>query len=932
MIEWIVGAAVMALFGGAARSYSGSLSRKKLASNTVSPQPAFAWWDDDRIDKLIIALEEVATGARYPAICDLPVIVREAAAAHEGLKSQLNSLTMPWSSKGQPEKKEADNRRYEALKPFIWNPQEWRDKLAQKFVERELSIRAAFLDGIEKHPLSPEQRIAVLTDEEATLVLASAGSGKTSVIAAKAINLVETKAATPEQILLLAFAKPAAKEITERIRHRSGLIVLARTFHKLAYDIVGEVEGSKPPLTNHVNDEKLYCSKLREIVEGIARSDTKFAIALARWFTRSYVSSKSEWDFKTKHDWYTYVEKVDLRTLQGERVKSYEELLIANWLYLMGVEYEYEAIYPHPTESDGRRKYQPDFYLTENGIFIEHFGVRISRDRWGQERYETAPFVDRESYLAGIEWKRGVHSANETDLVETFSHERESGDLLDLLEKKLQDKVEFKPRDPLTIYDRVVEIGQIDDFSRLVGSFLKRYKAGSCSISFCLNRATELKAGQRAEVFLEVFEPIFDTYQTELKGRIDFEDMVNRAALHVEAGAYKCRFSHILIDEFQDISQDRARLVRALKASREQAKVFAVGDDWQSIFGFAGADISIMRNFGAKFGGEFAGTSGQSKVVDLGRTFRSVDKIAFAAREFILRNPEQLAKNVIPAGEAEEPRIKVLWTSNANAKSLEDALQDIVDCYSAQGPQSVLLLGRYGFNKPNLRLIQAAFPDLSIRFSTIHSAKGGEADHVILLDAKSDRNGFPSQKEDDPLLALVSPDEDPYEHAEERRVMYVAMTRARQSVTILAPETKPSEFVRELLADPVYGAAVTKEFCDNLVTCFECGGRMILIRGSNGKAYFRCEHIRLCGHIMPACHQCGSGFPTRNEADPEAICGSCDAVYQTCGKCLDGWMVERSGRFGVFLGCSGFPECNQTIKLPEELTANASPCPPRVGY
>lgn len=915
MIDWIVGAAVVALFGGAARSYTGPSNRKKLAASKQAPPPAFKRWDDERIDELIVALEEVTNRAGYPAICDLPAIVRDASKVHEGLKSQMVSRTMPWSNERELERKEADKRRFEALSPFIWDPRAWREDLVQQFIERELSNRSAFFDEVEKYPLSPEQRTAVLTDEEATLVLASAGSGKTSVIAAKAVNLVETKTATPEQILLLAFAKPAAKEISERIRARSGLTVHARTFHKLAYDIIGEVEGAKPPLTNHATDEKLYCSKLKDIIEGIARSDTKFATALVRWFTSSYVTSKSEWDFKTKHDWYTYVEKIDLRTLQGEIVKSYEELLIANWLFVMGVEYEYEAVYPHPTESDGRRKYQPDFYLPQSGVFIEHFGVRISRDKWGPERYETAPFVDRESYLAGIEWKRMVHSQNETKLVETYSYERESGELLDLLEKKLQDQVEFNPRDPLTIYDRVVEIGQVDDFSRLVGSFLKRFKAGSFSISFCLDRAKQLKLGRRALAFLEVFEPIFDKYQAELKGRIDFEDMVNKAAAIVEGGAYICPFTHIVIDEFQDISEDRARLIRALKSSSKGTKVFAVGDDWQSIFGFAGADISIMRNFGPRFGGDFAGTSGQAKIVDLGRTFRSVDKIAFAAREFVLRNPEQLAKTVIPAGEAEEPRIKVLWTSSVRPAGLEDALQEIVECYSDQGSQSVLLLGRYRFNEPDLRPIQAAFPDLSIRFSTIHSAKGAEADHVILLEAKSDRTGFPSQKEDDPLLSLVSPDEDPFEHAEERRVMYVAMTRARQSLTILAPETQPSEFVRELLSDPIYGAAVAKEFCEELVVCSDCGGRMVLANGSNGKPYFRCEHTTHCGHIMPACHQCGSGFPKRDEATDEATCGRCTAVYPTCPSCDDGWMIERSGQYGTFLGCSAFPNCKETSKI-----------------
>lgn len=913
MIEWIVGAALLALFGGAARSENAK--RKALTPSVASPTPAFIYWEDQKIDDLVVAMNSVSELQRYPAICDLPPIILEAAKEHEGLKSQMLFKTRVSPHRSQPEQLELDEQRYQSIKPILWDPEKWHDELVEWFLDHELATRKSFFESIEAHPLSPEQRTAVLTDDEATLVLASAGSGKTSVIAAKAINLVETKVATPDQILLLAFARPAAKEITERIRDRSGLTIPARTFHKLAYEIVGKVEGAKPPLADHVGDEKLYSFKLKTIIEEIATSDTKFAAALARWFSSSYVTSKSEWDFKSKHDWYTYVEKIDLRTLKGERVKSYEELLIANWLYVMGVDYEYEAIYPHPVENDGRRRYQPDFFLPESGIFIEHFGVRVTRDRWGRENYQTAPFIDRELYLAGMEWKRRVHEQHETCLVETYSYERDEGVLLDRLKEKLQDQVEFKPRDPRTIYDRVVKIGQIDGFANLVGSYLKRYKAGAYSKSFCLERAKALKLGPRVDAFLDIFEPIYEAYQSNLNGKIDFEDMVNRAASHVEADRYTCPYSHLVIDEFQDISQDRARLLRALKASREKTKIFAVGDDWQSIFGFAGADISIMRNFGPNFGGDFAGKSGRFKLVDLGRTFRSVDKIAFAAREFILKNPEQLEKTVIPAGESEQPRIQVLWTRKSDDTVLNDALLEIGERFASEAQQSVLLLGRYGFNKPDLQRLRHKFPQLSIRFSTIHSAKGQEADHVILLAAKSDKTGFPSQIQDDPLLALVSPDEDPFEHGEERRVMYVAMTRARQSLTILAPEAQPSEFVRELLGDPIYGAVVAKGYFDSLVQCSKCGGRMILAKGSNGKSYFRCEHSRHCKHIMPTCQECGSGLPVRDHDTNTSKCSVCAAEYRSCGQCDDGWMVERSSRFGRFLGCSSFPDCEHKVNL-----------------
>jgi Superfamily I DNA and RNA helicases len=113
-------------------------------------------------------------------------------------------------------------------------------------------------------------------------------------------------------------------------------------------------------------------------------------------------------------------------------------------------------------------------------------------------------------------------------------------------------------------------------------------------------------------------------------------------------------------------------------------------------------------------------------------------------------------------------------------------------------PASVLLLGRYRFNEPDMQGLRRSFPRLKINFKTIHASKGLEADHVILLNADSGRTGFPSEIVDDPLLSLVSPEEEAFQNAEERRVMYVAMTRARHTLVILASNARPSAFVTEL--------------------------------------------------------------------------------------------------------------------------------------
>lgn len=517
----------------------------------------------------------------------------------------------------------------------------------------------------------------------------------------------------------------------------------------------------------------------------------------------------------------------------------------------------------------------------------------------GSERLVTAPFVDRDEYLEGMEWKRQVHAENGTTLIETYSWERSEGRLIDALAKKLAPHVTLRVRPAEEIYDRVVEMGSVDGFSSLLGTFLRQYKSGGYRAEDCAAKAEKLKMGKRAQAFLTIFTAVFTEYQKRLGDRIDFEDMVNRATDHVEAGRYRSPFRHILVDEFQDIAAGRARLIRALKARHADARVFAVGDDWQSIYRFAGSDIHIMRDFGREFGGTFAGETGIHRSVDLGRTFRSVDKIALPARQFVLRNPAQIIKTVVPAGVAEQPAIRVVWTRKDTGEArLTEALSELATTPKAgEKKPTVLLLGRYRKVDPGATNLQRRFPSLSITYKTIHSSKGLEADHVILLRADSGRSGFPSEMVDDPLLSLVSPEAEPFENAEERRVMYVAMTRARHTLTILASEARPSTFVTELMGDPAYGLSGPVEAANRTHTCGECGGRLLFMPSQEGRPWYRCEHIELCGNRLPSCPMCGEGLPRHVPGRDDLVCELCGGTVPSCPTCDDGWLVERNGRY-----------------------------------
>ncbi len=853
-----------------------------------------------RLDRILAEVMALAAPSRYPAACQIAPLLEQARALDASLLSKLNAEAIGRGAVA----------RIAPVRKFASDPRTLRANGIAAFVTAELDRWKDFFDTIESKPLTPEQRLSVVVDEDATLVLAGAGSGKTSVITAKAAYLVKAGIRQPEEILLLAFAKNAAGEMSERVEARSGVPIVARTFHAISYDVIGIVEGSKPALANHATDDMAFTNLIKQILKDLIHRLSDVSKAIIRWFAHFLVEPKTEWDFQTKHDFYTHMEAQDLRTLQGEKVKSYEELQIANWLYENGVDYEYEPVYEHKIAETGRRDYQPDFRLIESGIYIEHFGVRRQKMADGSERLITAPFIDRDEYLAGMEWKRQVHAEHETNLIETYSYERQEGCLLSGLAEKVAPHVTLKPRPVDTIYDRIVELKQVDDFSKLLGTFLRKFKSGGYSLQDCETKANRMKLGKRARAFLDVFAPVFEEYQKRLEGRIDFEDMILRAARYVETGRYVSPFRHILVDEFQDISQSRARLVKALKAQHPDVRVFAVGDDWQSIFRFAGSDIHLMREFGREFGGSFDGEADVHRTVDLGRTFRSVDQIAFAARTFVLRNPAQIQKQIVPAGIATEPAIRIVTVSKGEHEGkLSEVLAAMSTAVALEAKfATVLLLGRYRFVEPDLQDLRRRFPRLKISFKTIHASKGLEADHVILLNADSGRTGFPSEIVDDPLLFLVSPEEEAFQNAEERRVMYVAMTRARYTLTILASNARPSSFVTELKNDPAYDIAAPPGLELEEHGCGECGGRLLGVTGKDGRIWYRCEHVQHCGNLLPTCQSCGTALPRRTNGPDEVRCG-CGAAYPACPECEDGWLVERSGSYGKFLGCVRYPTC-----------------------
>lgn len=835
----------------------------------------------------------------YPAACVVSPLVKRATRVIEALPTVIPENTL------SEKQTELLTKVVRLSKSF----HQIREKAIDVFLNSEVKNMAQFFDTLQAYPLTPEQRLAIVTDEDATLVLAGAGSGKTSVIVSKAAYLVHRGICDAEKILLLSFGTDAAKEMAQRIKRLSGITVDTLTFHKLGYRIIQEVEGRKPPLASHANDKAKLRKLLRDILIDDLSKRPKLGKLLKQWFTELYVPCKSAWDFGSEDEYKEYVKKYELRTLNGDLVKSFEELMISNWLYSNGIKHKYEPVYDQKLPADAESAYRPDFLLTESNIYIEHFGVRKKIQSDGSIIFETAPYINREEYLDRMKWKRQVHRANDTILIETFSYENVAGELIHALQEKLAPYVTPKPIPNDQIFDKLSKMGEIDSFTKTLGNFLCLFKSSNTSIDQCYLKVKVKSETSRTHAFLQIFESVLEAYQERMEGCIDFEDMVNRAAEYVEQGRYQTPYRYLLIDEFQDISEGRARLMSALLDQNEAARLFAVGDDWQSILRFSGSDINLTYDFGERFGATLGAKNDVHSKVALRHNFRSVDKIAQSTRRFILKNDSQIKKEVVTQSSTDSPAIRVLYSNGDSNSTLQDLLEDLSNKNLEE--TSVMLLARYKFSEPSdMKILTSKFPKISpLNFKTVHSSKGLESDHVIILGMKSGKYGFPSNISDDPVLNLVLSKPEFYPHAEERRLFYVALSRARKSVIIIADRAFQSEFINELANDPEYEAEIIGKQEAAEVRCSSCDGLILKRTSKNGEIYFECEYHRWCGERINPCRICKKDLPALTQVHDQMKRCSCGAEFAICPKCKLGWLAERNGQYGKFLGCIRFPKC-----------------------
>ncbi len=805
----------------------------------------------DLADQAISAADEMAEMLGSADIID-PVDIASAADRYSQLDADLRrrtgGLLFRIGLAGR-ELKGPSDRFLSLYEGFQQRLKQHDDELAR---EKAADI-GRLINPIEEYDLDEQQLTAIAYDVRSRLVIAGAGTGKTTDIVGFVKYLLKAGKASPDEILALSFTNSSVSDLKKRIIAETGTRVEVSTFHRLGIKIIACSENKVPRVSN-IKIGEFISEEIRK-----RKSDPKFVRSLSEFLAYDF-DVRDEDQFGDCSELEEYLQKNPLITLNGERVKSFGEADIANYLAINGVPYTYEDPYCVDTADSKYGQYHPDFHLNGTRIYIEYFGIDRSG---GVAKFMVDENPDaREDYIRGIEWKKQIHRENGTTLIELYAYERSEGSLLDKLGSELGSLgIQSSPEPPEAVFDRT--LGSDSRALRAVSSLfttailLIKGFGEPWDIVFSesvLPKVRNIKDRQSLKRIEAVLRPLYDAYQAALdeNGEIDFEDMLNKAADCIRSGKYTHPYRYVIVDEYQDLSRSRYNLLKAMRDSRDFS-LFCVGDDWQSIYRFNGCDVSYILNFEKYWG--------PSAVCRIERTYRFSGEILEKSSQFISRNKCQYPKDLIGMSKTAG---KVYFILGADSRQIRGEIGRRLS-YLPAG-KKVLFLGRYnhdisilsgdGFDwKPDISdgsdaVTYSLRPDLKMKFMTIHSSKGLQADVVFSLNNSSGRYGFPSMRQEPALIGMLLEGDDT-QMDEERRLFYVAMTRARETVYIVSVKDHQSVFFTEMFPRRGPGGYAVRMFCPI------CGAPLVLRTNSYGGRFYGCsnfgpkgcKYTRECGSV-----------------------------------------------------------------------------------
>ena len=549
--------------------------------------------------------------------------------------------------------------------------------------------------------------------------------------------LINHKNINPKEILCISFTNFTTDSLKKALGKQSIFDVDVFTFHKLSLEIIKK------------NGKNINICK-DDLLSNIIKSFFKEDLLKDRNLLRSFI--------------YDYVINNNIN-LSNLNIYNDEEIIISNFLFFNKIKYSYKCIGFY-------KKYIYAFYLEDYDLYIKHFSL------------ESDTLDDIENIKEILKFT----------VLETYSQMFTENSIFDEI-------IMFLNKHNVVIeeesYEKIYEIfkskgKKIESLSKTILTFINMFKSSNFDFNKfdeISKRVSKLKDKNKLLTVLEIIKKIYILYQVNLKNNklIDFNDMINAATNIINNNDVFLKYKYIIIDEYQDTSYGRYKLISSIK-NQNNSKLIAVGDDFQSIYRFTGCDVNMFIDFKKYF--EF------SKILYLTNTYRNSQELIKVAGDFIMKNKAQIKKNLKSFKRLDNP-IKIY---------LYKEKSEIINLFKQIEEQNVFVLGR---NNCDINFFKCkpfavnndtiVYEDKNIKFMSVHKSKGLESDAVVLVNLEDKMLGFPSKCEDDILISYLNNFKVYYPYDEERRLFYVALTRTKGNVYMFVPIKNKSIFVKEII-------------------------------------------------------------------------------------------------------------------------------------
>ena len=689
--------------------------------------------------------------------------------------------------------------------------------------------------------LNQVQLDAVISEAKRILVLAGAGSGKTKTLLQKIIYLIEEKGVSPANILAITFTKNAANEMIDRLiisaDHKGEYNAIisdkyklreeknaarshftrkfkwingltTKTFHGFCYNLLrnygvnefdnkfklvgDEKQHDDDVLSKSLAPETAFEVFHKTVIE--LCDDTQYLLDLKKYILdyvidrihidRQYSSSPKDGKYYT--------------TLNGDRVRSKSEQYIADWLYRHSIPYEYEPLL-NVKDFD----FHPDFFIPDANLYIEHVSNKSYSTRDKEEQFHKGKLL----------------------LVKTFEKMAEDTGLFNhTLDKILKNRLpeNYNTNRVLIFKEEFNKYHEdVKDFISMVMRVTDMIKVENTDIEDVFARS-QRDQHERVRSFYKLAVPVIKKYISYCvnKSYLDFNDLISTSIslfknqpdiLH----QFQNKYQYILVDEFQDVNNLQVEFVKLLLTDRTQ--LFCVGDDWQSIYGFRGSNVSYIVEFEKHFK--------NSTIFKLNLNYRSTQNIVGASNEVIKHNKFKVEKEIW-ASKMSEHKI-VIFAGSHEEENIEFCV-DSVKQLLKDGVKSDDILFLYRRSKMYAPYFQRFKREgIYVQYKTIHAAKGLEAKAVFIIGLTEGSGGFPDIWLEDRIFQIIKKADHDLLIEEERRLFYVAITRAKDKLFLITEKGNESSFLKEIPDNfTVKTSLASKSVVEKIIVCSNCSSQL----------------------------------------------------------------------------------------------------------